>query len=54
LLGTGRHVHPEDGAHQHGSAGVPTEVEHFEVAVPESLRASAVAAAVGVPVLVNE
>lgn len=54
LLGTGRFTHHQteaDTAHQH--TGPPTEEVKFTIAVPEKVR-GAVAAAVGVPVLVNE
>ena len=53
LLGTGRFVHhlQEDG-HQH--TGPPNETEHFAIAAPRQFRDRVAAAAVGVPVLVNE
>jgi hypothetical protein len=52
LLGTERFVHHlvEDGSH----TGPPEETQVFSVAVPGSLVGRAVAAAVGIPVLVNE
>lgn len=60
LIGTGRYVHhldhgaghEEEGhAHEEGAAVV---AEEFRIAVPKELRRAVVAAAVGVPVLVNE
>ncbi|GAA4987622.1 hypothetical protein [Kineococcus glutinatus] len=57
LLGTASYVH-HLGEHTHdeaASAGEhPEEGEEFTIAVPEQFRATAVAAAIGVPVLVNE
>ncbi|WP_369373770.1 hypothetical protein AB1046_07120 [Promicromonospora sp. Populi] len=53
LLGTGRFVHHEaEGAHSH--EGPPTPEEEFEIAVPDDIEGTVAAAAVGVPVLVNE
>jgi hypothetical protein len=56
LLGTARHVHhlDETGASAPHHAGRPLETERFSIAVPDDLRGTAVSAAVGVPVLVNE
>jgi hypothetical protein len=53
LLGTGRFVHHlvEDG-HQH--TGPPEEEVDFRIAAPQRIRDRVAAAAVGVPVLVNE
>lgn len=53
LLGTSRFVHHS--AHEEGGHEGPPELrEEFTVAIPEGLGGSAVSAAVGVPVLVNE
>lgn len=53
LLGTGRFVHHlEEDGHRH--AGPPRETEHFEITAPPRIRDRVAAAAVGVPVLVNE
>jgi hypothetical protein len=56
LLGTARYVHDvtEPPANCHEAAGTPAEAEPFTIAVPGRLRGTAVSAAVGVPVLVNE
>jgi hypothetical protein len=53
LVGTGRYDHhlEEDG---HTHAGPPVETETFTIPVPKSLHGTAVSAAVGVPILVNE
>ncbi|PUB25569.1 hypothetical protein C8K30_107322 [Promicromonospora sp. AC04] len=53
LLGTGRFTH-HAGEEDHGHTGPPSEEESFEVAVPDDLGGTVAAAAVGVPVLVNE
>jgi len=53
LLGTGRFVHHATG-HAHAHVGTPSLKEPFTVPVPERLRGEVHAAAVGVPVLVNE
>lgn len=55
LIGTARHSH-HLGAHTHDESeeGTPELAEEFSIEVPEPLRGTAVAAAVGVPVLVNE
>lgn len=55
LIGTARHSH-HLGAHTHEETeqGTPELAEEFAIEVPPSLRGDAVAAAVGVPVLVNE
>ena len=52
FLGQARFTHhlEEDGSH----TGPPSEVESFRIVVPRKLRGQTVAAAVGVPVLVNE
>lgn len=39
---------------KHGEGARPDEVVHFRVSAPPAVRGAAVAAAVGVPVLVNE
>ena len=54
LLGTGRFVHhlDEGSGHEEGG-GPPNEVETFTITVPPEAQ-GAVAATVGVPVLVNE
>lgn len=52
LLGTSRFVHHLDEGHHHD--GPPEEALAFRILVPVGLRDSAVSAAVGVPVLVNE
>jgi len=55
LVGTGRYVHHLDEATTDpGHEGAPAETHPFTVAVPDELADRAVAAAVGVPVLVNE
>jgi hypothetical protein len=55
LLGTGRDVYhlDESGAGTRHD-GVPDESHPFEIRVPAELRGRVVAAAVGIPVLVNE
>jgi hypothetical protein len=53
LLGTARFVH-HTGTEAHAHTGPPKETEDFTIAVPDDLPGEAVAAAVGVPVLVNE
>ncbi len=53
LLGTARFTHHlVEGGHDH--AGPPREKEQFRIRIPGRLRHNAVAAAIGVPVLVNE
>jgi hypothetical protein len=53
LLGTARFTHHlVDDGHDH--AGPPQELERFRIPVPRRLRRDTVAAAIGVPVLVNE
>ncbi|WP_344114135.1 hypothetical protein, partial [Nocardioides humi] len=53
LIGRGRFTHHlDEGAHH--EEGPPSEHETFTIAVPRKLRGTAVTAAVGVPVLVNE
>ncbi len=53
LLGTGRFTHhASEGEHSH--EGPPSPEESFEVEVPGDLGGTVAAAAVGVPVLVNE
>lgn len=52
LLGTARYVHHLDESHL--DTGPPTETERFRIAIPAGLRDRVAAAAVGVPVLVNE
>ena len=56
LVGTARYVHDVEEAHakEHQAGGPPDEAEPFTIAVPGRLRGTAVSAAVGVPVLVNE
>ena len=60
LIGTARYVHHLDhgaGHEEEGHAhegGTPGVRETFRIEVPKQLRGTAVAAAVGVPVLVNE
>lgn len=57
LVGTGRYTHHLDESHDHSADnadGTPSELESFSIPVPAALRGKAVAAAVGVPVLVNE
>ena len=55
LLGTAREVyHLDESQPEAEHEGVPDEARSFAIAVPEELRGDAVAAAVGVPVLVNE
>ena len=53
LLGTGRFTHHASGE-EHSHTGPPSEEEPFEVEVPDGLDGTVAAAAVGVPVLVNE
>lgn len=53
LLGTDRIVH-HMGSEGHNHAGPPEEREEFTIPVPSNLQGKAVAATVGVPVLVNE
>ncbi len=53
LLGTGRFTHHE-GLDAHSHAGRPSQDEEFEIEVPGHLDSAVAAAAVGVPVLVNE
>ena len=53
LLATGRYEHHlEENGHSH--AGTPTETEDFSIPVPVEAQGKAVAASIGVPVLVNE
>ena len=56
LVGTARYVHDaeESQANEHQAGGPPDEAKPFTIAVPGRLRGTAVSAAVGVPVLVNE
>lgn len=57
LLGTGRFTHHLDEEHAHASEtpnADPHPSEDFVIEIPQALRGRAVAAAVGVPVLVNE
>ena len=53
LLGMSRFVRHHT-MHEDTPGGVPDESQHIAVKVPTRLRAATVAAAVGVPVLVNE
>jgi hypothetical protein len=53
LIGQGRFTHHLD-EDTHQDSGPPSEHERFSITVPARLRGKAVAAAVGVPVLVNE
>ena len=55
LIGTGRHTyHLDESIGGHADEGAPDEEHEFSIRVPSELRGTAVAAAVGVPVLVNE
>lgn len=55
LLGTAREVyHLDESQPETEHQGAPEEARTFAIAVPAELRGDAVAAAVGVPVLVNE
>lgn len=54
LVGTARHTYHLDESAVEPHEGAPDETQHFKIAVPPKLRGAAVAAAVGVPVLVNE
>jgi len=55
LVGTGHHVfHLDESAADPGDTGKPSEIQRLRITVPPELRGVAVAAAVGVPVLVNE
>lgn len=54
LVGTARHTYHLDESTAQPHEGVPSETQRFTIAVPAKLRGAAVAAAVGVPVLVNE
>lgn len=55
LLGTARYIHdPEKVSPDDHNGTSPAETERFAITVPEQLRGTAVSAAVGVPVLVNE
>lgn len=56
LIGTARFAHHHEETHGAGEpvAAAPDERERFTISVPAALRGRAVAAAVGVPVLVNE
>ncbi|HCB02873.1 MAG TPA: hypothetical protein DEQ43_01175 [Nocardioides bacterium] len=56
FLGTGRavfHLQEEEG-HSHEEAGSPNETESFRIRAPKAVAGQTVAAAIGVPVLVNE
>lgn len=53
-LGTARFEQHADGETGHQHAGPPSETQAFSVAAPADLAGTAVSAAVGVPVLVNE
>ena len=53
LLGTGRYVH-HSGLHDEAGHGAGLPRESFVIDAPRRARSEAVAAAVGVPVLVNE
>ena len=53
MLGTARFVH-HLGSQGHSNSGPPGEREEFSIPVPAEIKAKAVSAAVGVPVLVNE
>jgi hypothetical protein len=53
LVGTARFTH-HLGGQGHSEAGPPDQQESFSIAIPQGLRSSVAAAAVGVPVLVNE
>ncbi len=48
------HADEEESGHAHTHSGPPEEVHEFAVPVPPALAGTAVSAAVGVPVLVNE
>ncbi len=54
LIGTARDTYHLDESHSKPHAGPPDEGHEFTIKVPEALKGAAVAAAVGVPVLVNE
>lgn len=56
LVGTGRFVYhlDESAPDAEARSGPPSELESFTIAVPAEAQGRAVAAAVGVPVLVNE
>ncbi len=54
LVGTARHSYHLDESAGHDEEGVPDPSHRFAIAVPAELRGVAVAAAVGVPVLVHE
>jgi hypothetical protein len=54
LVGTARHTYHLDESQVEPHDGPPDETQHFKIVVPPRLRGAAVAAAVGVPVLVNE
>lgn len=53
LLGTARFEH-HLASESHNHSGPPEEREEFNIPVPADIKAKAVSAAVGVPVLVNE
>jgi hypothetical protein len=53
LLATRRFVHHGE-IHDEAAGHAPDETQRFEITVPQRARVSAVAAGVGVPVLVNE
>ena len=55
LVGTASDAyHLDESAVDHAEVGVPVEEHRFSIRVPRALRGVVVAAAVGVPVLVNE
>lgn len=55
LVGTARDVyHLDESTSELSHEGLPDEAQHIRIRVPRDLRGVAVAAAVGVPVLVNE
>lgn len=53
LIGTGTWVLSAE-AHEAGHSGPHEDHQEFEVPVPENIRGRATAAAVGIPILVNE
>jgi len=55
LIGTARDTyHHDESVPDADHEGVPSQAHHFSIRVPKEFRGRAVAAAVGVPVLVNE
>ncbi|HEY5820719.1 MAG TPA: hypothetical protein VIT20_02000 [Propionibacteriaceae bacterium] len=54
LVGTARHDYHAEGHTESDGDGPPSETHAFRIEVPTELRKTVVAAAVGVPVLVNE